>query len=98
MSQRMPVYSVTHEGSLVGYYRAQRPSVAATKAFGVLKRTKGLTYGRVHVSTQGCARQQTFNVHYDDTVQNTYGPPGAFVAVKELNDGTSKEIVQITNE
>jgi hypothetical protein len=71
----MPLYQTLHDnGSVIGVYNAQRPSVAACKAFTTLRRINpsenALT---IRVVTEGRKLSQAFNVHYAMTHDAFFG-------------------------
>jgi len=61
----MPLYLTVHESKTVGTYNAQRPSVAACKAFTTLKRSNAtLEQAFIEVQTEGKKNLSKFKVEY----------------------------------
>jgi hypothetical protein len=80
----MPLYKTsTSTGTTIGVYNAQRPSIAATKAFTTLRRQdKQLIQSEVHVQTEGKKNSQSFQVEYKQVEDDFLGTVFRPIAIK----------------
>ena len=71
----MPLYKTsTVSGTTIGVYNAQRPSIAASKAFTTLRRQdKQLQNADVVVQTEGKKNSQSFQVEYKQVEDDFLG-------------------------
>ena len=68
------IYRVLHEGILVGHYKAQRPNVAANKAFTqVLKTLNSKECLTMVVESTTCHAQRSYKVCYESIAPNAFG-------------------------
>ena len=69
----MPLYKTSNvSGLTIGVYNAQRPSIAASKAFTTLRRqNKDLRTADISVQTEGKKLSQAFQVEYKE-VQDAF--------------------------
>lgn len=80
----MPWYQVFEGPQFIGRYHGQRPATAASKAFPKARpayREPGVR-AVFRVLTENTHRKADFDVIYDPTFENDYGPNGRCVARK----------------
>jgi hypothetical protein len=83
----MPLYKTSNgSGKTIGVYNAQRPSIAASKAFTSLRRQeKDLLNAEIFVQTEGKKITQSFQVEYKQIQDDFLGLVFRPIATKTVD-------------